>query len=94
MTGAKDQQRQYHRAKQDGGKLARLRQRKKGETGLYVGIDAENIKEIESAYAAALKAGGKDEGAPAERKYFAPGYYAANVTDLDDNHIEFTFKDL
>ena len=70
-----------------------LRQRKKGETGLYVGIHADSTKEVEAAYAAALKAEGKDEGAPAERTYFARGYYAANIADFDGNHIEFVYKD-
>ena len=41
-----------------------LRRRKKGETGLYVGIHANSTKEVEAAYAAALKAEGKDEGGP------------------------------
>jgi glyoxalase/bleomycin resistance protein/dioxygenase superfamily protein len=70
-----------------------LRQRQKGETGLYVGIHADSTKEVEAAYAAALKAEGKDEGAPAERTYFAHGYYAANIADFDGNHVEFVYKD-
>ena len=70
-----------------------LRQRQKGETGLYVGIHADSTKEVEAAYAAALKAEGKDEGAPAERTYFGRGYYAANIADFDGNHIEFVYKD-
>ena len=34
---------------------------------------------VDAAYAAAINAGGIDEGRPADRTYFAPGYYAANV---------------
>jgi catechol 2,3-dioxygenase-like lactoylglutathione lyase family enzyme len=37
--------------------------------------------------AAALAAGGKDNGAPGERSYH-PGYYAAFVIDPDGNNIE------
>jgi hypothetical protein len=38
---------------------------------------------VDAAYAAAISAGGIDEGKPADRTYFAPGYYAANVADFD-----------
>jgi len=40
-----------------------------------------------AAYAAALAAGGKDNGAPGPRD-FAPNYYAAFVIDPDGNNIE------
>ena len=46
----------------------------------------------DAAYAAAVKAGGTDEGEPADRTYFAPGYYAANVADFDGNRLEFVHK--
>jgi catechol 2,3-dioxygenase-like lactoylglutathione lyase family enzyme len=38
-------------------------------------------------YQAALAHGGRDNGAPGERRYH-PGYYAAFVLDPDDNNIE------
>jgi predicted lactoylglutathione lyase len=47
---------------------------------------------VDAAYAAAISAGGIDEGAPADRTYFAPGYYAANVADFDGNRLEFVHK--
>jgi len=47
---------------------------------------------VDAAYAAAIKAGGTDEGKPADRTYFASGYYAANVTDFDGNRLEFVHK--
>jgi catechol 2,3-dioxygenase-like lactoylglutathione lyase family enzyme len=68
-----------------------LRQRKPGETGLYLGIVCDT-NELVDAYAAAIEAGGTDEGKPADRTYFAPGYYAANVADFDGNRIEFVHK--
>jgi hypothetical protein len=37
-----------------------------------------------------LAHGGKDNGAPGERKYH-PGYYAAFVLDPDGNNIEAVF---
>ena len=69
-----------------------LRQRKPGETGLYLGIVCESNRAVDAAYAAAISAGGIDEGKPADRTYFAPGYYAANVADFDGNRLEFVRK--
>jgi catechol 2,3-dioxygenase-like lactoylglutathione lyase family enzyme len=69
-----------------------LRHRKLGETGLYVGIVCDTNELVDAAYAAAIKAGGTDEGEPADRIYFASGYYAANVTDYDGNRLEFVHK--
>jgi catechol 2,3-dioxygenase-like lactoylglutathione lyase family enzyme len=69
-----------------------LRQRQPGETGLYVGFVAASRAAVDAAHAAALAAGGQDEGAPALRAYFGPGYYAANVADFDGNRLEFTRK--
>jgi len=69
-----------------------LRERKAGETGLYLGISCDSNELVELAYAAAIAAGGKDEGKPADRTYFSKGYYAANVADLDGNRLEFVHK--
>ena len=41
----------------------------------------------EAWHAAGLKAGGRDNGAPGERKYH-PGYYAAFLLDPDGNNVE------
>ncbi|MFI1293805.1 VOC family protein [Streptomyces sp. NPDC020792] len=69
-----------------------LRQRKPGETGLYVGIVCDSKEAVDAAYAAAINAGAIDEGVPTDRTYFAPGYYAANVADFDGNSLEFVHK--
>lgn len=69
-----------------------LRLRQPGETGLYLGIVCESNQAVDAAYAAAINAGGTDEGEPADRTYFAPGYYAANVADFDGNRLEFVHK--
>ncbi|KOV58131.1 VOC family protein [Streptomyces sp. MMG1121] len=71
-----------------------LRKRKEGETGLYLGLVADSKAEVDAAYAAALAAGGKDDGEPGVREYFYSGYYAANVTDLDGNRLEIVHKDV
>jgi catechol 2,3-dioxygenase-like lactoylglutathione lyase family enzyme len=49
---------------------------------LWVDHDA-----VERSFAAAIAAGGTDNGAPGERSYH-PGYYAAFVLDPDGNNIE------
>jgi predicted lactoylglutathione lyase len=69
-----------------------LRPRQLDETGLYLGVVCGSNQAVDAAYAAAIKAGGTDEGEPAERTYFAPGYYAANVADFDRNRLEFVHK--
>lgn len=69
-----------------------LRKRNPGETGLYVGIVCESREEVDAAFAAAMKAGATEEGPPADRTYFASGYYAANVADFDGNSLEFVHK--
>ena len=69
-----------------------LRRRKRGETGLYIGLVCDSNERVDAAYAAAIQAGGTDEGKPADRAYFSPGYYAANVVDFDGNRIEFVRK--
>jgi len=42
---------------------------------------------VDRFHAAALQAGGTDNGPPGERRYH-PGYYAAFVLDPDGNNIE------
>jgi len=69
-----------------------LRQRQAGETGLYVGFVADSETEVNAAYAAAMEAGGTSEGEPAIRAYFGASYYAANIGDFDDNHLEIVYK--
>lgn len=69
-----------------------LRERRAGETGLYLGLVANDRAEVDAAYAAALAAGGQDDGPPAMRTYFSEGYYAANVVDFDGNRLEFVNK--
>ena len=59
-----------------------LRQRRLGETGLYLGIVCESTEAVDAAYAAAIASGGIDQGKPADRAYFAPGYYAPTSLTL------------
>lgn len=53
----------------------------------HLAFQANDRGAVERAHAAALAAGGTDNGAPGERPYH-PGYYAAFFLDPDGNNIE------
>jgi catechol 2,3-dioxygenase-like lactoylglutathione lyase family enzyme len=53
----------------------------------HFAFQAGSREMVEAFHAAALAAGGHDNGAPGERPYH-PGYYAAFVLDPDGNNIE------
>ena len=55
---------------------------------MHFAFSAQNKKEVEAFYQAALAAGGKDNGAPGERSQYHPGYYAAYIIDPDGNNVE------
>ncbi len=46
---------------------------------------------VDAFHAAALAAGGRDNGAPGLRPDYGPGYYAAFVLDPDGNNLEAVF---
>lgn len=56
-------------------------------TKVHLGFLAASEEEVQAFYKAALKNGGRDNGAPGPRSYH-PGYYAAFVLDPDGNNIE------
>ena len=56
----------------------------------HLAFQANDRATVERFHAAAVKAGGKDNGAPGERPYH-PGYYAAFVLDPDGNNVEAVF---
>lgn len=60
---------------------------------VHVAFDASSKDAVQKFYDDALVAGGKDNGAPAYRKDYTPGYYAAFVKDLDGHNIEAVFMD-
>ncbi len=55
---------------------------------LHVAFVAENRAQVRAFYAAALAAGGKDNGAPGLRPIYHPNYYGAFVFDPDGNNAE------
>jgi lactoylglutathione lyase len=53
----------------------------------HFAFQAPDRATVDRFHAAALSAGGKDNGGPGERPYH-PGYYAAFVRDPDGNNVE------
>jgi catechol 2,3-dioxygenase-like lactoylglutathione lyase family enzyme len=60
----------------------------------HTGFAAKNRADVDAFHAAAIKAGGTDNGAPGLRdaQGYPPGYYAAFVIDPDGNNIEAVFR--
>lgn len=58
-------------------------------TGLFhVALQAKSRADVDAFHAAALRAGGTDNGAPGPRPHYHPDYYGAFVLDPDGHNIE------
>jgi len=55
---------------------------------LHVAFRAANRQQVDAFHAAALAAGGRDNGAPGLRPHYHPDYYGAFVLDPDGHNIE------
>ena len=62
----------------------------KGETGpgRHYEFTAKTRAEVDAFYAAAMGAGGRDNGKPGLRPQYHPNYYGAFVFDPDGNNVE------
>ena len=58
------------------------------QSGVHVAFETEDRKVVDAFHAAALEAGGTDNGAPGVREIYHPHYYGAYVLDPDGNNIE------
>ena len=56
-------------------------------SGLHLAFQAPDRETVDRFHAAAIEAGGRDNGAPGERSYH-PGYYGAYVLDPDGTNVE------
>jgi catechol 2,3-dioxygenase-like lactoylglutathione lyase family enzyme len=56
--------------------------------GFHLAFNAPNREAVVAFHAAAVAAGGRDEGAPGLRPNYGPTYFAAFVTDLDGYKLE------
>lgn len=55
---------------------------------MHIAFSADDRKQVDQFYEAALAAGGKDNGAPGVREIYHPDYYGAFVFDPDGHNIE------
>lgn len=62
-------------------------------SGVHVAFIAKSKEEVDAFYAAAMAAGGKDNGAPGYRTEYSAGYYGAFVHDFDGSNIEAVWRD-
>ncbi|MFZ5792089.1 MAG: VOC family protein [Pseudomonadota bacterium] len=58
------------------------------KSNLHFCFDAPTRKSVDAFHAAALRAGGRDNGKPGLRADYGPNYYAAFVVDPDGYRIE------
>jgi catechol 2,3-dioxygenase-like lactoylglutathione lyase family enzyme len=56
--------------------------------GVHVAFAAQTRAEVDAFYAAAVRAGGRDNGEPGLRPHYHAHYYGAFVLDADGNNIE------
>lgn len=56
--------------------------------GTHVAFRADRRAQVDEFHAAAIGAGGRDNGAPGLRPHYGPSYYAAFVYDPDGANIE------
>ena len=58
------------------------------QTGIHVAFEVPTRELVDAFHAAALAAGGTDNGAPGVRELYHPQYYGAYVLDPDGNNVE------
>ena len=59
-----------------------------GDQHIHVAFTAPSREAVDAFYAAAIAAGGKDNGPPGLRPHYHENYYGAFVLDADGNNIE------
>jgi catechol 2,3-dioxygenase-like lactoylglutathione lyase family enzyme len=60
---------------------------------VHVAFAADRREQVDAFYAAALDAGGRDNGPPGLRPEYSGGYYGAFVLDPDGHNIEAVHHD-
>jgi len=58
------------------------------DSGVHVAFAAPDRETVDAFHAAALEAGGTDNGEPGVREIYHPHYYGAFVFDPDGNNVE------
>jgi catechol 2,3-dioxygenase-like lactoylglutathione lyase family enzyme len=59
----------------------------------HVAFAAEDRDQVDAFHAAAIAAGGRDNGAPGYRPEYSAGYYGAFVLDPDGHNVEAVWHD-
>jgi catechol 2,3-dioxygenase-like lactoylglutathione lyase family enzyme len=59
---------------------------------IHWGFEADNNKDVDAFYEAAMASGAKDRISPRARLEYYPGYYAADIIDPDGYHFEVVHK--
>jgi catechol 2,3-dioxygenase-like lactoylglutathione lyase family enzyme len=65
-----------------------VRTGKDASTTAHVAFTVEDRGTVDAFHAAAMGAGGTENGAPGLREHYHPTYYAAFVADPDGNNVE------
>ena len=60
-------------------------------TTAHIAFEAPSTELVNAFHAAALAAGGEDNGGPGKREIYHPNYYGAYVLDPDGNNVEAVF---
>ena len=55
---------------------------------VHIAFAADRREQVDAFHAAALAAGGRDNGAPGLRPEYSEGYYSAFVLDPDGHNVE------
>ncbi len=56
--------------------------------GMHIAFVAQSRADVDAFHAAAIAAGGSDNGAPGLRPHYHPDYYGAFVIDPDGHNVE------
>jgi catechol 2,3-dioxygenase-like lactoylglutathione lyase family enzyme len=56
--------------------------------GFHLALEAPDRDAVDRFHAAAVGAGGRDDGGPGPRPHYSPTYYAAFVRDPDGHRLE------
>jgi catechol 2,3-dioxygenase-like lactoylglutathione lyase family enzyme len=65
-----------------------ISERRPTTTGAHVCFSCDDHATVDAFHAAAMAAGGRDNGAPGLREHYHPTYYGAFVLDPDGNNVE------
>ncbi len=59
-----------------------------GPMGVHIALSAQTRAQVDAFHAAALSAGGTNNGSPGLRPHYRPTYYGAFVIDPDGHNLE------